>query len=164
MLCPFCGKDKDKVIDSRSSDGGRVIRRRRECLACNRRFTTYERAEDTARLMVIKRDDSRMPYDRAKLMGGIEKACYKRPVSAEQILAMVESIEDDLFRTYEREVDSTEIGNLVSEHLKRLDQVAYVRYASVYKQFRDIEDLLDEVKQVMESTPPPDGPNQGKLF
>lgn len=164
MLCPFCGKDKDKVIDSRSSDEGRVIRRRRECLVCTRRFTTYERAEDTARLMVIKKDDSRMPYDRARLMGGIEKACYKRPVAAEQILAMVEAIEDELFRTYEREVDSSEIGNLVSEHLKRLDQVAYVRYASVYKQFRDIEDFLHEVKHVMESTPPPDGPNQGRLF
>ncbi len=164
MLCPFCGKDHDKVIDSRSSDQGRVIRRRRECLACNRRFTTYERVEDTAKLMVIKKDGSRMPYDRAKLRGGLEKACYKRPVSAEQIQQMVEQIEDELFHTYDREVDSTDIGKIASEHLKRVDQVAYVRYASVYRQFRNIEDLMHEVKQVIDSTPPGDTPNQGRLF
>lgn len=164
MHCPFCGRDKDKVIDSRSSEQGRVIRRRRECLSCGRRFTTYERLEEAVKLSVVKRDGTRVPYDRRKVMAGLEKACYKRPVPAEQLHELVERIEDDLFRTYEKEVDSTDIGQLVSERLKQLDRVAYVRYASVYKQFRDIEDLLAEVKDVIESSESGAGPDQGRLF
>ena len=164
MRCPFCGEDKDKVIDSRSSEQGKVIRRRRECLGCSRRFTTYERVEGPVKLAVIKRDGSRVPYDRQKLVTGLEKACYKRPVSAERIQQIVEGIEDDLFRTYDREVESDEIGRLASERLKREDQVAYVRFASVYKQFRDIEDLLEEVQQVVASRTALDTTDQGKLF
>jgi transcriptional repressor NrdR len=164
MQCPFCQQDNDKVIDSRSAEQGRVIRRRRECLACSRRFTTYERAEETVRLTVVKRDGSRVPYDRQRLLTGLEKACYKRPVSAQQLQQLVEDIEDDLFRTYEKEVVSSDIGRLVSERLKLVDRVAYVRYASVYKQFRDIEDLLEEVKEVMNTKHLDTGPSQGKLF
>lgn len=164
MRCPFCGEDHDKVIDSRSSDQGRTIRRRRECLQCGRRFTTYERVEEAVKLAVIKKDGSRVPYDRQKLVTGLQKALYKRPVSVERQQQFVEAIEDALFRTYEKEVDSHDIGRLVSDHLKQLDQVAYVRYASVYKQFRDIEDLFEEVKDVIASKRPVEGPDQGKLF
>lgn len=162
MLCPFCGEDNDKVIDSRGSEEGRTIRRRRVCLACGRRYTTYERVEDAVRLMVVKKDSSRVPYDRGKVYAGLQKACYKRPVPAERVQQMTEAIEEELFRTFDREVESTEIGRLASEQLKRTDRVAYVRYASVYKQFRDVEDFLHEVKEVMESHP--DTPDQGKLF
>jgi len=162
MICPFCGEDNDKVIDSRSADSSRVIRRRRECNACGRRFTTYERVEETIKLMVVKRDGSRVPYNRQKLVRGIENACYKRQVSAEQIQEIVESIEEELHRRFDREVEAIEIGKAVCERLKELDQVAYVRFASVYKQFRDIEDLLDEVRDVM--TRPADVKDQGKLF
>ena len=164
MRCPFCAKDEDKVIDSRSAEQGKVIRRRRECLACSRRFTTYERVEEAVKLTVVKRDGSRVPYDRHRLLAGLEKACYKRPVSVERLQQLLEEIEDDLFRTYDREVDSSEIGQLVSDRLKQVDRVAYVRYASVYKQFRDIEDLLEEVKDVMNSKTLDAGPAQGKLF
>jgi transcriptional repressor NrdR len=163
MLCPFCGKDNDKVIDSRSSDQGRTIRRRRVCIDCDRRFTTYERVEEAVRLMVIKKDGTRVPYDRAKLLTGLQRACYKRPVPAERLQGMAEGIEEELFRTYDREVVSTEIGRLASDHLKRTDRVAYVRFASVYKQFRDVEDFLHEVKEVMDSHAA-DLPEQGKLF
>ena len=164
MRCPFCAKDQDKVIDSRSSEQGKVIRRRRECLACARRFTTYERVEESVKLAVVKRDGSRVPYDRHRLIAGLEKACYKRPVSAERLQQLVEVIEDELFRTYEKEVDSSDIGRIVSDKLKQVDRVAYVRYASVYKQFRDIEDLLEEVKEVMNTKQLDAGPAQGKLF
>lgn len=164
MLCPFCGVDRDRVIDSRSSDQGKTIRRRRECLACERRFTTYERVEETIKLTVIKKDGSRVPYERQKLARGLEKACYKRPVSAQALQQLVEDIEDELFRTYEKEVKTLEIGRIASDRLKRVDQVAYVRYASVYKDFRDIQELFDEVKQVIETRHHQDSSDQGKLF
>ncbi len=164
MHCPVCGTNEDKVVDSRSSEGGRVIRRRRECLGCGRRFTTYERVEEAVKLAVVKRDGSRMPYDRQKLFTGLQKACYKRPVSVEQMQRLIEDVEDVLFQSFEKEVDSWEIGRLISERLRSLDQVAYVRYASVYKQFRDIEDLLNEVREVMDTTPVTDTPYQGRLF
>ncbi|MDX1563946.1 MAG: transcriptional regulator NrdR [Phycisphaeraceae bacterium] len=162
MFCPFCQTDDDKVIDSRSSDQGRTIRRRRECNACGRRFTTYERIEDSVKLSVIKRDGSRVPYNREKQIFGLEKACYKRPVAAEQLSRAIEGIEDELFRSFEKEVASIDIGKIVSRYLKNLDQVAYVRFASVYKQFQDIEQMLDEVKDVMESGAP--DPRQKDLF
>ncbi len=162
MLCPFCGANDDKVIDSRSADAGRIIRRRRECNGCERRFTTYERVEEAVKLMVVKKDGSRVPYNRAKLVRGIEQACYKRKITAEQINALIEGVEEQMFRTYDREVDAIEIGRLVSDRLKEIDQVAYVRFASVYKQFRDLDDLLEEVRDVM--TKPHDPKNQGKLF
>lgn len=162
MLCPFCSKDNDRVIDSRAADAGKTIRRRRECLACHRRFTTYERADDAIRLLVVKRNGEKVPYDRDKLMTGLMKACYKRPVTAARIEQLVDEFEEELFRTHEKEVDSLEIGRLASEKLKEVDQVAYVRFASVYKQFKDIEDFLEEVKHVMQIHP--DRPEQGKLF
>jgi transcriptional repressor NrdR len=162
MLCPFCGAEDDKVIDSRAADTGRVIRRRRQCNACGRRFTTYERIEEAVKLMVVKKDGSRVPYNRAKLIRGIEQACYKRRITAEQIAALVDSVEEAMFKQFEREVEAMEIGRLVSDRLKELDQVAYVRFASVYKQFRDLDDLLEEVRDVM--TKPRDTKDQGKLF
>ncbi len=164
MRCPFCGDNKDKVIDSRGSDGGRVIRRRRQCLVCNKRFTTYEHIEQNSRLAVIKRDGTRVPYDRQKVLTGLEKACFKRPIRAEQLQQVVETVEEELFRKNEREVESIDIGRAIADRLKRLDQVAYVRYASVYKAFKDLDDLLDEVREVIESTAPPEPPDQGRLF
>jgi transcriptional repressor NrdR len=139
-----------------------VIRRRRQCNACGRRFTTYERIEEAVKLMVVKKDGSRVPYNRAKLIRGIEQACYKRRITAEQIAALVDSVEEAMFKQFEREVEAMEIGRLVSDRLKELDQVAYVRFASVYKQFRDLDDLLEEVRDVM--TKPRDTKDQGKLF
>ncbi|NJL30128.1 MAG: transcriptional repressor NrdR [Phycisphaerales bacterium] len=162
MRCPYCDQDNDKVIDSRATEGGKAIRRRRECLACGKRFTTYEHIETAIRITVIKRDNSRLPYDREKIRAGIEKACYKRPVSAEQIARIVDEVEEEIFRKGEREVPSVEIGQLVADRLKKLDQVAYVRFASVYKQFRDLDDLLDEVRDMLQTGP--DIPGQGKLF
>ena len=163
MHCPFCGSNDDKVIDSRATDAGRVIRRRRECQACSKRFTTREHIEATTRMTVIKRDGSRVPYDRQKLLSGLEKSCYKRPVGAEVLVQVAEEVEEDLFRRFDREVDAVEIGRALSERLKGLDHVAYVRFASVYKQFRDLDDFLDEVREVLETTDP-DSPEQGVLF
>ena len=164
MICPFCGEDRDKVIDSRSSDGGKVIRRRRECLACGRRMTTYERVEETVRITVVKKDSSRVPYSRDKLIAGLRSACYKRKIPAEQFQQTVENIEDELFRTFDREVHSRDIGRIASDHLRRLDQVAYVRFASVYKQFRDLDELLEEIRETIATGPPPEAPGQAKLF
>jgi transcriptional repressor NrdR len=163
MRCPYCGQDDDKVIDSRATDGGKAIRRRRVCLKCDKRFTTYEHIEERARLMVIKKDGTRVPYDREKIVNGLEKACYKRPVSSEQMQKLVDEVEEQLFRQHDREVQALDIGQAISERLKRLDQVAYVRFASVYKQFRDLDDLLEEVREVLESGAT-EGPNQGRLF
>lgn len=163
MRCPYCGEDHDKVIDSRSTDGGRAVRRRRECSKCRKRFTTYEYVETTTRLWVIKKDGSRVPYDRQKVVAGVEKACYKRPVSAGAIQRLVEEVEEELFKRGEREVEAAEIGGAIAERLKALDRVAYVRFASVYKRFRDLDDLLEEVKDVLESGQK-DTPEQGRLF
>lgn len=163
MICPYCGENDDKVIDSRASDGGQAIRRRRKCNKCGKRFTTYEYIERPTRLTVVKRDGSRVPFDREKILTGIEKACYKRPISAEQIAQIVDQAVDELLQQYEREVEAVEIGRIISEKLKRLDQIAYVRFASVYKQFRDLDDFLDEVRDVLE-TGGREQPGQGKLF
>ena len=163
MRCPFCGDNNDKVIDSRAADTGRVIRRRRECLACRKRFTTYEHIEPSPRLSVVKKDGTRVPYDRLKIQGGLEKACYKRPVSAELIQQIVDEVEEEIFRRDEREIDAIAIGRAVAERLKGIDQVAYVRFASVYKQFRDLDDMLDEVRELLESAQP-EPPGQGRLF
>jgi transcriptional repressor NrdR len=163
MKCPYCNEDDDKVVDSRAAEGGRSIRRRRECLRCKRRFTTYEHVETTTRMMVIKKDGSRVPYDRQKMLDGLQKACYKRQVPAERILEIVDETEEELFRKHEREVQSMEIGRMLAERLKRVDQVAYVRFASVYKEFRDLDDFLDEVREVLE-TSQRSLPGQGELF
>lgn len=164
MKCPFCGANNDKVIDSRAAEAGLSIRRRRQCLKCGKRFTTYEHVETNIRLTVIKRDGSRVPYNREKMLQGLERACYKRQVSREDLERIVSEVEEELFKLGEREVQSMEIGNLLSEKLRLLDQVAYVRFASVYRQFRDVNDLLDEVRELMDRTDPQQLPGQGRLF
>ena len=149
MRCPFCKEDSDRVIDSRSSDGSRVIRRRRECLVCSKRFTTYERIGESFKLFVIKKDDSRIPYDREKVIVGLQKACYKRQVSAEQIQQVADKVEETIFRKYDKEVTSAFVGESVMECLRKLDKVAYIRFASVYREFRDAGELMDEISQVI---------------
>lgn len=164
MRCPFCDIDKDKVIDSRATDGGRSIRRRRQCLSCEKRFTTYETIEEKVSLLVVKKDGSRVPYSRDKLISGVEKAAYKRPVSANQIIGLAESVEEGLFRTGEKEVDSREIGLIVLNKLRGLDHVAYMRFASVYMDVDKVDDLLDEMQQVKEEADNAPPREQGKLF
>lgn len=159
MRCPFCKEDKDKVIDSRSSEGGRVIRRRRQCLVCKRRFTTYEKMGESAKLAVIKKDGSRVPYDREKVLVGLQKACYKRKISADQVLEMADRIEEDIFRSHDKEVSTKFIGESVMRHLRRTDKVAYIRFASVYREFEDAGELIDEVTQAIENYDFPDQPN-----
>ena len=161
MRCPFCKEDSDKVVDSRSSDSGRIIRRRRHCLACQRRFTTYEKIGESFKLFVVKKDDSRIPYERDKVIAGLNKACYKRAVSAEQIQQLADKVEEDVFRTFDKEVSSSFIGESVMKHLRGVDKVAYIRFASVYRQFEDAGDLIDEVSQVIGQT---DYGDQPKLF
>ena len=149
MTCPYCGHLEDKVVDSRESDDGATIRRRRECLKCTRRFTTYERSEALP-LMVIKKDGRREPFDRQKLLAGLRKACEKRPVSMEQLDRFVDELERDLVSAYEKEANSTTIGELVMERLHTLDEVAYVRFASVYRQFKDINQFMRELKGILD--------------
>ena len=152
MRCPYCREDNDKVIDSRSSDVGRVIRRRRLCSACNRRFTTYEKVGESFKLSVVKKDETRIPYDREKLIGGLIKACYKRPVSAEQIQQIADNVEEDIFRNFDKEVTSAFIGDSVMKHLRGVDKVAYIRFASVYRDFKDAGELIDEVQQAIKES------------
>ena len=162
MQCPFCGGDDDKVIDSRSSEVGRAVRRRRQCRRCGRRFTTYERAEVTPRITVVKKDGSRVPYERRKLLEGLQKACFKRPVSDAQLSRIVEATEEDIFRNFDKEVPSTSIGDLVSEQLRRVDKVAYIRFASVYREFRDVGEFIEEAEEVRDM--PAEAPGQQELF
>jgi len=154
MECPFCKEDRDKVIDSRSSDGGRAIRRRRQCLACKRRFTTYERIGENLKLYVVKKDNSRVPYDKGKIIGGLQKACYKRTVSAEQIQRIADRAEEDIFKNFDKEVSSAFIGESVMKQLRRVDKVAYIRFASVYRDFRDAGELIEEVSRAIAETEP----------
>jgi len=144
MRCPFCDHPEDKVVDSREAQDGRTTRRRRECLACGRRFTTYERVEDVLP-QIVKKDGRRETYDRDKIVKGLEIACQKRPVSREQIEALVASVERQLQEMGEREVRSSVIGETVMARLKELDPVAYVRFASVYREFRDVKDFVSEL-------------------
>ena len=148
MKCPFCGHPEDKVVDSRTTTDGSAIRRRRECLACEKRFTTYEHVEEQP-LMVIKKDGRREPFDRSKLVTGLVKACEKRPVSMEQIEQLVDELERDLSRRFEREVPSTEIGERVMRRLHDIDPVAYVRFASVYREFKDAEQFMRELNELL---------------
>ena len=161
MRCPFCKEDQDKVVDSRSSDSGRVIRRRRQCLACNRRFTTYEKTGESFKLHVVKKDKSRVPYERDKIISGLQKACYKRPVSAEQIQQIADRTEEDIFRRFDKEVTSAFVGESVMKHLRDVDKVAYIRFASVYREFKDAGELIDEVSKAIQETEPTE---QLKLF
>ncbi len=162
MICPFCGKDDDKVIDSRSSEGGRVIRRRRQCLGCSKRFTTYERVEETARLTVIKKDGSRVAFSRENILRGVMAACGKRPVPEDAKIAVVDQVEEEVHRTYDREVESRVIGELVAERLKNLDEIAYVRFASEYYQFRNVGDIMRQLEALNERVR--DVKDQQKLF
>jgi transcriptional repressor NrdR len=148
MICPFCSNNDDKVIDSRASEGGQVIRRRRQCLGCGKRFTTYERIEETVRLMVIKRDESREPFQREKIVNGVRRAIGKRPVSEDAKLKLVEEVEDIVHRTYDREVRSRDIGELVAERLRELDDIAYVRFASEYYQFKNVTDIMSQLQDL----------------
>lgn len=150
MRCPYCRKDNDRVIDSRASQDGLAIRRRRECVACGRRYTTYERPEETT-IKVIKKDGSRAPFDREKILRGLERACWKRQISTRQIEATVTAIENDVYQSFETEIDSSDLGQLVMEHLRELDQVAFVRFASVYRQFSDAQDFVEELRPFLEN-------------
>ncbi len=149
MKCPQCSFEEDKVVDSRTTKEGEAIRRRRECLKCGHRFTTYEYIERVP-MMVVKKDGRREEYSREKLLGGLLKACEKRPVSREQIERVIDDIETVLFAKFKNEVKSTEIGNLVVDRLQSLDEVAYVRFASVYRQFKDINQFMSEVKVLLD--------------
>ncbi|MGC2659343.1 MAG: transcriptional regulator NrdR [Bryobacteraceae bacterium] len=148
MTCPFCGHREDKVIDSRESKEGESIRRRRECLACERRFTTYERCDEVP-FMVIKKDGRREKFDRQKVLSGLLRACEKRPVSMGKLAELVDEIEFLLSESPEREISTTLIGERLMERLKQLDKIAYVRFASVYRDFQDVEEFLSELKNVM---------------
>lgn len=149
MKCPRCGFEEDKVVDSRTTKEGEAIRRRRECLKCAFRFTTYEYIE-RAPMMVVKRDGRREQYSREKLLTGLLKACEKRPVSHEQLEKIVDEIEAAIFGKFKNEVKSTELGNLVIEKLQGLDEIAYVRFASVYRQFKDINQFMSEVRGLLD--------------
>jgi transcriptional repressor NrdR len=148
MTCPFCGHREDKVIDSRESKDGDSIRRRRQCLACERRFTTYERCDEIPH-MVIKKDGRREHFDRQKVLSGLLKACEKRPVSMGRLAELVNEVQSDLLESSELEISTTLIGEKLMERLRSLDKIAYVRFASVYRDFQDVEEFLSELKNVM---------------
>ncbi len=149
MKCPFCNHENTRVIDSRPADENNSIRRRRVCDECSKRFTTYEKIE-TIPLIVIKKDDNRETYDRSKIEAGILRACHKRPVSADSINELVDTVETEIFNREEKEIESRDIGEMVMNKLKDLDAVAYVRFASVYREFKDINTFMDELKKVLE--------------
>ena len=147
MKCPYCGKENTRVIDSRPTDDS-SIRRRRQCEECGKRFTTYEKVE-TMPLMVIKKDNNREPYNREKIVAGIVRSCHKRPISLEKINQTVDEIENQIFNLEEKEVTTTEIGTIVMDKLKELDEVAYVRFASVYREFKDVNTFLEEINKIL---------------
>lgn len=148
MKCPYCNEDDTKVIDSRPADDNSSIRRRRQCERCGKRFTTYEKLE-TMPLMVIKKDNSREVYDRSKIESGILRSCHKRPVSSQQINAMIDEIENQIFNMEEKEVETTVIGELVMKKLQEVDEVAYVRFASVYREFKDVNTFMEELGKLL---------------
>ena len=148
MKCPFCSHENTRVIDSRPAEDNNSIRRRRVCDECGKRFTTYEKIE-TIPLIIIKKDNNREAYDRAKIEAGVLRACHKRPVSAQQITTLVDEVENEIFNREEREIPSGTIGELVMNKLKDLDAVAYVRFASVYREFKDVNTFMDELKSIL---------------
>ena len=148
MKCPYCHSDNDRVIDSRASEDGTAIRRRRQCLSCKRRYTTYERLEEIT-VKVIKKDGVREPFEREKIKQGLAKACWKRPISDKQSEAMVSAVESDVYENLETEIDSGDIGERVMQQLAKLDQVAFVRFASVYREFKDVRDFVDELQPML---------------
>ncbi|MBR5348781.1 MAG: transcriptional repressor NrdR [Lachnospiraceae bacterium] len=148
MRCPFCGEETTKVVDSRPSEDGKEIRRRRSCEGCGRRFTTYEKIE-TFPLMVVKKDNTREPYDRSKMEAGVMRACHKRPIPMQDIQKLLDDVENEIFRRAETEIPSAQIGELIMEHLKDLEEVAYVRFASVYREFTDVNTFAEELKKLL---------------
>lgn len=148
MKCPFCGFEEDKVIDSRPTDEGSSIRRRRECSKCQKRYTTYEKVENIP-LMVIKKDKTRQPYDRQKLLDGLLRACVKRPVSINILENLVDQIESQIHNSLRREITSGEIGEMVMDRLRKIDEVAYVRFASVYREFKDVDTFMMELRNLL---------------
>ena len=148
MRCPYCNQDNTRVVDSRPVEETNSIRRRRLCDSCGRRFTTYENVE-TIPLTVIKKNLNREQYDRSKLINGVRRACYKRPIASDKLEAMIYAIEGDIFNAEDKEISSTKIGEIVMSHLKDLDSVAYVRFASVYREFKDVSTFMDELKKFM---------------
>ncbi len=149
MKCPFCGHDNTRVIDSRPAEENNSIRRRRMCDECDKRFTTYEKVE-TIPVIIVKKDNSRETYDRSKIEAGVLRACHKRPISASQITQLVDEVETEIFNLEEKEIPSQVVGELVMNKLKNLEGVAYVRFASVYREFKDVNTFLDELKKVLE--------------
>lgn len=148
MKCPFCGHMEDKVIDSRPAEDGSAIRRRRECLSCSSRFTTYEKVE-LLPLLVVKKDGTREAYSQEKLLGGLMKACEKRPVSSDQVESIVTYVENQIQNSAKREISTNEIGEMVMQQLKEIDEVAYVRFASVYRQFKDVNSFMEELQDML---------------
>jgi len=148
LKCPYCGYEDDRVIDSRPTEEGTVIRRRRECSKCQRRYTTYEKVESVP-LMVIKKDKTRQPFNREKIINGLLRACEKRPVSIDDVEKLVNEVESQLYNSLQREVTTKDIGEMVMMKLKNLDEVAYVRFASVYRQFKDINTFMDELRKLL---------------
>ena len=148
MRCPYCRFDHDRVCDSRASEDGSVIRRRRECLHCKRRFTTYEQVDETG-IKVVKKNGVREPFSRDKIKLGLTKACWKRPISDSQIDNVVSQVEADIYATTDTEIDSHKVGEMVMQRLAQLDQVAFVRFASVYRQFKDVRDFVDELQPML---------------
>ncbi len=148
MKCPFCGELKDRVVDSRESRDGLAVRRRRECLSCSRRFTSYEEIEDIP-YMVVKNDGSREDFDRKKLLAGLHRACQKRPVAGTELQEIVDAVEQKLHEQEDREISTRAIGTLIMRRLKKLDQVAYVRFASVYRKFEDVDAFMEELQRLV---------------
>lgn len=165
MRCPFCDAEKEslQVIDSRTCENGRAVRRRRKCLKCAKRFTTYERIEAPKRLAVVKRDGRRVPWDKEKVLAGLERACFKRPVPERELQRIADEVEEEAFAVPDREIQTTLIGEWVTDRLRRLDQVAYVRFASVHRQFKTLEDLVEDARSVLDALRY-DDPGQGRLF
>ena len=150
MRCPFCQTDNDRVLDSRSSEEGYAIRRRRECMQCKRRYTTYDRLEELA-IKVVKKGGIREPFSREKIRLGLARACWKRPLSDDQIDTVVAEIESDVYANFETEIETQQLGEMVMEYLGRLDQVAYVRFASVYREFKDVHDFVEELEPILKN-------------
>lgn len=163
MFCPSCKKNNNKVIDSRLTEGGSAIRRRRVCLRCDRRFTTKERVEEELRLTVIKASGQRVPYSRDKILGGVDRACSKLDITHEHLQQLVDRVEEDLFGNHEREVTSEQIGSYVGQHLRRLHPVAYVRFMSVHRKYSSIDEFVEEISDVRERVAH-DNPAQQSLF
>ncbi len=157
IKCPFCHAENNRLVETESGEGGFAVRRLRECLACRREYTTFERSEERT-IKVIKKDGTRAPFERQKIRQGLEKACWKRPISDEQIDAIVTEIENEVLSRAAAEVETSQIGELAMEHLRRLDQVAFVRFASVYRQFQDVQDFVDELDEMMARPKRPSGP------